>query len=178
MLQIELVDHADWPADIDWPALARRAASAAIEVSPHGDLLREPFALEVSVKLSSDEDVRRLNASYREKNKPTNVLSFPLVQKDMLATIANTDDGEVLLGDIVMARETCVAEAAEKDIGLDDHMSHLVVHATLHLLGYDHEDENDAILMEELEVRALAGIGIANPYADSAGNAAAAVGKS
>jgi probable rRNA maturation factor len=88
-----------------------------------------------------------------------------MVQPDLIATVTqNSDDGEVLLGDIVMAHGVCAAEAAERGIPVDHHLTHLMVHGTLHLLGYDHltDDEGDA--MEEIERAALAGLGIADPY--------------
>ena len=88
------------------------------------------------------------------------------MQDDLLETLANSDDGEILLGDIVLARETCAREAGEKGISLEDHATHLIVHGTLHLVGYDHMDDTSAAAMEAMEVKALASLGIANPYAD------------
>ena len=122
--------------------------------------------VEIAVRLTDDEEVRALNRDFRGKDKPTNVLSFPQVQPDLLETLANSDDGEILLGDIVLARETFAREAAEKGISLADHATHLIVHGTLHLVGYDHMDDVAAAAMEALEVKALASLGIANPYAD------------
>ncbi len=107
-----------------------------------------------------------LNRAYRDKDKPTNVLSFPMVQDDLLEVTANTDDGEVLLGDIVLAEGVCAAEAADKGISVADHATHLIVHGTFHLLGYDHMDDNEAEAMEALEITALASLGLADPYGD------------
>ena len=168
MLQIELSAASEWDSERDWTDLAERAAQAAISASSHADLLSRNFALEVSVKLSDDSEVHSLNKAYRGKDKPTNVLSFPQVQPDLLETLANTDDGEALLGDIILAYETCRAEASAKNVGFADHVSHLIVHGSLHLLGYDHENEIDAGLMENCEINALATLGIANPYAEQA----------
>ena len=140
------------------------SAKAAISVSPHASLLTKGFTTEISIKLSDNDEVQQLNSKYRGKDKPTNVLSFPLVQKDLLVSLSNSDDGEILLGDIVLAKTICQDEAREKYIELADHVSHLVVHGTLHLLGYDHQGEAEALLMQELEVKALQSIGIANPY--------------
>jgi probable rRNA maturation factor len=104
--------------------------------------------------------VRALNAAWRGKDKPTNVLSFPMVEPDRLGR-----PGETMLGDIVLAHGICAAEAAEKGVAIETHASHLVVHGALHLLGYDHETTDaDADAMEETERRALASIGIADPY--------------
>ncbi|NRD88991.1 rRNA maturation RNase YbeY, partial [Sphingopyxis sp. BSNA05] len=113
-------------------------------------------------------EVQLLNNDYRGKDKPTNVLSFPQIQPDLLGALANTDDGEALLGDIILAYETCRDEAAAKNIAMPTHVTHLIVHGTLHLLGYDHETETDATLMENCEINALATMGIANPYSEQA----------
>ena len=106
------------------------------------------------MRLTSDDEVRHLNAQYRGKDKPTNVLSFPMVQPDLLDTVSqNSDDGELLLGDIVLAHGVCAAEAAERGIAVETHATHLIVHGTLHLLGYDHEDDDEAEGMEAIERR-------------------------
>lgn len=164
MIQIELSCESPWP-DSDWDALADRAARAAIERTPHGPLLTTPATIEVSVRLTSDEEVHALNWQYRQKDKATNVLSFPMVQPDLVDTISqNSDDGEVLLGDIVLAHGVCVAEAAERGISVETHATHLMVHGVLHLLGYDHMSDDEAEAMEEIERQALHGLGIADPY--------------
>ena len=119
------------------------------------------------LRFSDDGEVQTLNRDYRGKDKPTNVLSFPMVAPDLFDTLADSDDGEILLGDIVLAAETVAREAAEKRISIAHHTTHLIVHGTLHLLGYDHEDEGQAEHMEGLERSALAGLGVADPYADS-----------
>jgi len=168
MLQTELTASPEWDHEKNWTDLAERAANAAIGASSHADLLSRNFALEVSVKLSDDREVHSLNKAYRGKDKPTNVLSFPQIQPDLLDTLANTDDGEALLGDIILAYETCRAEASAKNVAFSDHVSHLIVHGSLHLLGYDHENEIEAGLMENCEINALATLGIANPYAEQA----------
>ena len=168
MLQTELTASPEWETEEDWIDLAERAARAAIGASSHADLLSRNFLLEVSVKLSDDSEVHSLNKAYRGKDKPTNVLSFPQIQPDLLDTLANTDDGEALLGDIILAYETCREEASAKDVAFSDHVSHLIVHGSLHLLGYDHENEIEAGVMENCEINALATLGIANPYAEQA----------
>ena len=158
---------AGWP-DGDWEALAARAAQAALAESPYRLLLTKRVTAEVSVRFAGDEEVRALNKGYRHKDKPTNVLSFPMVQRDLIEGLANSDDGEVLLGDIILAAGVCAAEAAEKDVDVATHATHLVVHGLLHLLGYDHDDgEAEAEHMEELECAALGALGIADPYAVS-----------
>ena len=165
MIHIELTREDPWPADTDWDALASRAARAAIERTPHGELLTTAAAVEISIRLTSDAEVHQLNAQYRQKDKPTNVLSFPMVQADLLATVSqNSDDGELLLGDIVMAHGVCAREAMEKGVDVAEHAMHLLVHGTLHLLGYDHMGDEEADSMEEIERQALASLGIADPY--------------
>ncbi len=166
MLQIEINTGPDWQDGNDWQKRTEQAASAALSVSSYGDLVERNFGLEISVKFSDNDDVRTLNAAYRDKDKPTNVLSFPLVLPDLLESLSNSDDGEILLGDVIMAHGVCADEAKEKSIPMADHASHLLVHGVLHLLGYDHETEAEALIMEALEVKALQKLGIANPYAD------------
>jgi probable rRNA maturation factor len=165
MIQIETAVEQPWPAD-DWEAIADRAVRAAVEASAHGDIADGAFLAEVSVRLTSDDEVQTLNRDYRQKDKPTNVLSFPMVQPDLLEALTNSDDGEILLGDIVLALGVTTAEAAAKQVDLRTHATHLIVHGTLHLLGYDHEQgEAEADAMEEIERAALASLGISDPYA-------------
>ena len=153
-----------WP-DHDWEALATRAVSAALAQSPFGEWLASPTAIEVAVRLTSDEEVHQLNHQYRQKDKPTNVLSFPMIQPDLLETVTqNSDDGEVILGDIVLALGVCVREAEERGVSVADHAAHLIVHGTLHLLGYDHQGDAEAEAMEDMERAALAELGLHDPY--------------
>lgn len=111
---------------------------------------------EISVLLSDDAEIRTLNKTWRGKDKPTNVLSFPLGD--------HAGGGDAPLGDIVLAYETVSREAAERGLDLGHHAAHLVVHGMLHILGYDHGNDEDADHMEGLEVRILATLGIPNPY--------------
>ena len=105
--------------------------------------------LEMTVVLADDAFVKELNGTYRGKNKPTNVLSFP---------------SDSHLGDVVLAFETVEREAAEQGKSFKAHATHLLVHGTLHLLGHDHEQEAEAEEMEALEVKILKKLGVANPY--------------
>jgi len=154
-----------WP-DTDWEILAQRAVTAAIVHSPYASFATDEAFYEVAVKLTDDEEVHGLNRAYRDKDRPTNVLSFPMVQADLLEGTANTDDGEVLLGDIVLAEGVCAREAAEKGISIADHAAHLIVHGTFHLLGYDHMEDAEAEAMEALETQSLISLGISDPYGD------------
>jgi probable rRNA maturation factor len=165
MLDVAVLAEADWPPAIDWEALADRAARAAIERTAQAGWLNAPVVIEVAVRLTGDEEVRTLNRQYRGKDKPTNVLSFPMVQPDLLDTVTqNSDDGEVLLGDIVLAHGVCAAEAAERGIAIEEHAAHLIVHGCLHLIGYDHMAEAEAEAMEAIERSALAHLGLHDPY--------------
>lgn len=169
MIAVAIQREDQWPDTVDWDDLALKAVTQAIRQTPHGDLVKDAVTLEISIKLTDNDEVQGLNAAYRDKDKPTNVLSFPMVQPDMLGALANSDDGEVLLGDIVLALGICRDEADEKQIAITDHATHLIVHGTLHLLGYDHETgEAEAEVMEAMEQSALAALGIANPYASAA----------
>jgi len=108
---------------------------------------------EVSVVLADDTEVQDLNKTFRNRDKPTNVLSFPSEQKDEL-------------GDIILAYETVTREAEENGVSPLDHTLHLIIHGFLHLLGYDHEHENEAKEMENMEIRILKDLHINNPYED------------
>lgn len=168
MLTVETHAATPWPDAPDWEALAGEAVAAALALTPFAALADAAPLVEVAVRLTDDAEVQTLNRDFRGKDKPTNVLSFPQVQDDLLEGLANSDDGEILLGDIVLARETCAREAAEKGVSLTEHATHLIVHGMLHLVGYDHIDDAAAAAMEAIEVKALASLGIANPYADHA----------
>jgi len=164
MLSVETHEASPWPDALDWEARAAEAAAAALALTPWAGLADAAPLVEIAVRLTDDAEVHALNRDFRGRDKPTNVLSFPQVQADLLDTLSNSDDGEILLGDIVLARETCAREADEKGISIADHATHLIVHGTLHLVGYDHMDDASAQAMEALEVKALASLGIANPY--------------
>ena len=162
MLDIALDADPDWDSS-NWADLARKAATSAIAESAFPQLGQGPRNVELGVRLTSDEEVRALNAEWRGKDQATNVLSFPMAETDELDD-ATPDGPELMLGDIVLARGVCAAEAADKAISIEAHASHLMVHGTLHLLGYDHHDDDAASDMEAREVRALARLGIADPY--------------
>lgn len=164
MLSVETYEAQPWPDSLDWEARAAEAVNAALVLTPHANLGHAAPIVEISVRLTDDAEVHQLNRDFRDKDKPTNVLSFPQYGPDEFASLANTDDGEILIGDIVLAYETCAREAQEKGISLEDHATHLMVHGALHLVGYDHMDDLSANAMEALEVKALASLGIRNPY--------------
>ncbi|MGQ0457364.1 MAG: rRNA maturation RNase YbeY [Hyphomicrobium sp.] len=139
----------------DWSALGEDATAilaAAAALARRQGLLTRPAS--VSIALASDVEVAALNAAYRGKARPTNILSFP----------AGRGAPSGFLGDIVLAAETVQREAREQAIPLVQHVQHLVVHGILHLLGYDHESDADAERMERLETSILAELGIPDPY--------------
>jgi probable rRNA maturation factor len=165
-LDIAIEADEDWDSSTTgWADLARRAAEAAVAESAFPQLAVAERPIELSIRLTSDEAVHALNAQWRGKDRPTNVLSFPLAEADDLEDLGSLGP-ELLLGDIVLARGVCATEAADKAIPLEAHAAHLMIHGTLHLLGYDHMDDEAAEDMEARETRALARLGLADPYGD------------
>jgi probable rRNA maturation factor len=162
-MEIETAVEPPWPPG-EWAALAERAADAAAQVAP--ELANE--RLSASLLFTSDEEIHALNREWRAKDRPTNVLSFPMLAREELLALAH-DGPPILLGDVVLAHETCAREAAEKAVSLADHAAHLIVHGLLHLAGHDHETSPaEAAAMEALEIKALETMQIADPY--SGGN--------
>ena len=163
MLGVTIDADGEWDSSRSWEKLVRRAAEAAIAESAFPQLAVGDRPVELSVRLTGDDEVRALNAEWRGKDKPTNVLSFPMAEAYELQD-ENVAERELLLGDIILAHGVCAAEADEKGVSFEAHAAHLLVHGTLHLLGYDHSGDNDAADMESREIRALARLGIADPY--------------
>lgn len=151
----------DWPPTFD--ALAARAATAALDAV---GLVADAF--EISVLACDDARIAQLNEDFRQKGRPTNVLSWPSEERaaeidgDMPDVPELPMDAE--LGDIAISYDTCAREAADAGKPFEDHVTHLMVHGTLHLLGFDHIREADADLMEGLEVEILGKLDIPDPY--------------
>ena len=153
--------------DVRWEPLglsdlAARATDAALQ-----GVSLEPADWSVSVLGCDDARIAALNAGFRAKSQPTNVLSWPSEDRAADrpgARPAPPDRAEEELGDIAIAYETCTREAQAAGITAEDHVLHLIVHATLHLLGYDHETDSDADLMESLESTIVGRMGLADPY--------------
>ena len=161
MTELDIAIEEPWPSG-DWTALAGRALDAAAQVAPE---LANP-RLSASILFTSDEHIHALNREWRARDKPTNVLSFPMLERADLLALVPQGPPE-LLGDIALACETCAREAAEKGVSLEDHAAHLIVHGLLHLAGHDHEiSPADAAAMEALEIKALAILGVEDPYGD------------
>ena len=148
-IDLEIEDPAWLEALGGVQGLVRAAASKALLANR----LRDSEASNLVVLLTSDGEVQGLNAQFRDQDRATNVLSFPAVPNP-----------EGHLGDLALAYETCAREAAEQGKTLADHVQHLTVHGVLHLIGYDHDDDAEAEVMEALERRLLADLGIADPY--------------
>ena len=147
MIEVEVEDDA-WSAALpDAAAVAERAAAAALG-TVEGDVV---------VLLTDDDTVRDLNARFRDRDRATNVLSFPAAEMPLPGRAPH-------LGDLVLAYGVCAAEAEAQGKTLGDHLSHLTVHGVLHLLGRDHEDEAEAEAMEAEERTILASLGVADPY--------------
>ncbi|HET7317160.1 MAG TPA: rRNA maturation RNase YbeY [Sphingomicrobium sp.] len=165
ILDVAIEAEPEWDSSSRWSPLVQAAAEAAVAESAFPQLVDSPRQIELSVRLTGDSEVQALNAHWRGKDKATNVLSFPQLGPDELGK-SDQSGPELMLGDLVLARGVCEREAEEKAISLENHAAHLVVHGTLHLLGYDHEDDPSADDMESREIRALARLGIADPYGD------------
>ena len=144
------VNSEGWPDGLD--ALADRAVFEALAQSK----ARVTGLAELSIVLTDDAEQQELNRDWRGMDKPTNVLSFPQIEPFGAVT--------GIIGDIVLARETLEREAAELDKPFAHHFTHLVVHGFLHILGYDHIDEADALQMEGLEIQILGTLGVPDPY--------------
>ena len=154
-MQIDIaIEAGGWAGEAALRAVAERAAAAVFAALGQD----APEGTELSLLFTDDAHVRVLNRDWRGKDKPTNVLSFPAFE------VAPGDPVPPMLGDVVLAFETVGAEATLEEKPFDHHLTHLIVHGLLHLLGHDHEDEEDAAIMEGLERAALARLAIPDPY--------------
>lgn len=156
MIDIDtLVETDGWPEEAVLSGLASVAIAAVWDELASGN---QPNS-ELSLVFTDDAAIRELNNDWRDKDKPTNVLSFPAFP------IRPGQAPGPMLGDIVIARETVMREAEDEEKSFDHHLTHLIVHGFLHLLGYDHETEVEAEEMEQLERKILARLAIPDPYA-------------
>ncbi|WCK18693.1 rRNA maturation RNase YbeY [Agrobacterium tumefaciens] len=154
------VEAEGWSSEEDLLAFVTKALDAAVDFLKREE--KQPFPkmpVELSLVFTDDENIREINAEWRDKDKATNVLSFPAFPLEPGGMPGP------MLGDIVIARETVEREALELEKSFEDHLTHLLVHGFLHLFGYDHMDEEEAEEMESLETRILAVLGLSDPYA-------------
>ena len=162
-MPVEIVIEDERWADVAFKQLCDRAVAAALRTF---DL--DPSLFTVEILACDDTRIALLNRDFRGQAKPTNVLSWPSAEraasKDGDAPILPCANKDAALGDIAISYDTCVREAIQADKPLTDHLLHLLVHATLHLLGYDHQRDQDATLMERIEVKTLGKLGVDNPY--------------
>ena len=177
------LEAGDWETVVtDAEMLVEAAARAAFEAAERPEILDNAPA-EMSLVLADDALVQTLNRDYRDKDKPTNVLSFALldgsddIDDDTDDVLAREEGMPILIGDVILAFETVQREAREQGKSFGNHLTHLVIHGVLHLLGYDHQSDPDADRMERLETSILARMGIADPYSASPAQAAAAQGE-
>ena len=178
------LESGDWETAVaDVERLTEGAARGAFEAAEKPEILDGDTPVEMSLVLADDALVQTLNRDYRDKDKPTNVLSFALLD-DLDDTDESTDDVlardqgmPILIGDVILAFETVQREALEQGKSFGDHLTHLVIHGVLHLLGYDHQSDPDADRMERLETSILARLGIADPYSANPARSAAAEGE-
>ncbi len=193
MIDVELDIGLEWGNSGFGQSEVEKAVDAAVKFAGLPGLADHPSPIEVNIKLSDNDEVQALNREWRDKDKPTNVLSFPMLDDlelhsfrhpregggstpDLLALATvpgmvsrlrgNDEEMELLIGDIILAYGVCEVEAAEKGVPLAHHATHLVIHGMLHLLGHDHIEDEDAEAMEALEVKALASMGLHNPYTE------------
>lgn len=124
--------------------------------------LPKESVIEISFVFTNDQEIQSLNKKYRKKDQPTNVLSFQIIKKSLKQEIAKNP--HLLLGDIFISLDTLKQEAEEQSKSIQDHFTHLIIHSFLHLLGYNHKKDKEAEKMEDLEVKILEKLGIANPY--------------
>jgi probable rRNA maturation factor len=149
-----ILEDGRW-AEIGLSGLAEAAATAVLD-----EFGLPPEAYEISLLACNDVRIATLNNQFRGKDRPTNVLSWPSSERDG-SHLGNTP---IFLGDMALAFETCAREAVDADLTLSAHVSHLIVHGVLHLLGQDHQNDEEACEMERNEVKILASIGVGNPY--------------
>jgi probable rRNA maturation factor len=173
------LEAGDWETAVaDVEQLVETAARAAFEAAERPEILDDATA-EMSLVLADDALVQTLNRDYRDKDKPTNVLSFALLDgsDDSDDALAREEGMPILIGDVILAFETVRREAREQGKSIENHLTHLVIHGVLHLLGYDHQSDPDADRMERLETSILARMGIADPYSANPAQTAGAQGE-
>lgn len=158
---VVILDKPCWEKPIsEWEALIRPAALEALCQAQWA------HSTEVNFLLTDDARIQELNKQYRHINKPTNVLSFPSLEPEEIFNLKKKEKSlqPIILGDVALSFETIRQESLKQEIPFDHHLIHLAVHGVLHLLGFDHERDEDATVMESLEIKILSSLTIPNPY--------------
>ena len=169
MISIDLtIKSKKWLAEKNIEKFVEKTCQELILLTDLKKILTKKFELEVSILLVCDSQIKKINQQYRNKNKPTNVLSFPALDEDLvrqigLKAVAKSCD-YLFLGDIIISFETIKKEAIEQKKNFHQHLTHMILHSILHLIGFDHEEEEMAKTMEGLEIKILKKLGINNPY--------------
>lgn len=131
-------------------------------------ILKNNFTLELSILLVSDSQIKKINNQFRQKDKPTNVLSFPALDTNLIKNIGLkkivANDNYIFLGDIVISFDRVYLEANLQKKTFENHLTHLILHSILHLIGFDHKNDEEAKIMEDLEIKILKTLKITNPY--------------
>lgn len=157
-----------WQQEKNIEKLIEKICQTLIPLTDLKKILKKDFELELSILLVSDAQIKKINQEFRQKNKPTNVLSFPALDENLLRqsgikkAVGKSD--YLLLGDIIISYESVKKESLAQKKHFHDHLTHLILHSILHLIGHDHEDEKMANTMEALEIKILQKLGIKNPY--------------
>ena len=157
-----------WQEEKNIEKFVEKTCQKIIPLTDLKKLLTKNFTLELAVSLVSDAQIKKINCEFRDKNKPTNVLSFSNLDENLIRQVglkkAVGSCGYLLLGDIVIAYETVRKESLAQKKKFHEHLTHLILHSILHLIGFDHEDEKMAKIMESLEIKILQSLKIQNPY--------------
>lgn len=160
-INIEInIEEEKWLSTL--PSVEEIIKKATIIALHESGVTQSTKSIEVSVLLTNDKFIKNLNRDYLNKDKATNVLSFPL--EDFSAGKYEDIGEDIAIGDIIFALETILKEALEQNKSLENHLTHLAIHGALHLLGFDHDDDGDAQIMEALEIKILNKMAIENPY--------------
>lgn len=158
---VVILDKPCWERPIsEWEALIRPAVLEALRQGQWA------HSAEINFLLTDDARIQELNKNYRDVNKPTNVLSFPSLEPEEMSNLKGNEKSlqPIILGDVALSFETIHQESLSQEIPFDHHLIHLAVHGVLHLLGFDHEKDEDATVMESLEIKILSSLTIPNPY--------------
>ncbi len=164
-----MLEAGDWSSILpDYQEYIDAALAQVITETPEGKIFKDFSHLELSIVLADDEKLQELNGEYRKKDKATNILSFPLLDKEELELYfiqgADIPKMPFMLGDIIISLETLRLEALQSEKKIENHFIHLMIHGVLHLLGYDHIQDEEAEFMESCEVRLLNNLNIKDPY--------------